>query len=252
MARNRNKYSRARVRAKVRRPKRRGGARWYYGALALILGAGFAGIALSAGGSSATPPRIGDHWHSSLAVNVCGEWLGPPGEFLLRAGTSVESGLHTHTDGFMHIEPGSSADAGDNATLGRFFENGGWTLSTNSLDLWQGPAAQPSKSTWSNGDECPAGTTMAGRNGTVKWSVDCVGRTGDPSEYKLRDLHVVAVGFLPKGEAIGVPPNATSVVPDGAGGNSLDVKSCATSGPGGESPPAPIPTTTTTSASTTP
>ncbi|MEX0947499.1 MAG: hypothetical protein WEE69_01955 [Acidimicrobiia bacterium] len=255
MARS-NKYSRARIRAKVRRPKKRGGARWYYGALALIVAAGVTGIVTSAGGNDVHPlaginpvtSDFYDHWHEALGVNVCGEWLSEPLEFHNVTDSNIQAGLHTHGDGFIHIHPYSSADAGDNATLGRYFHNGGWTVAEDSFDVWAGPAVEPGTTTWSNGDKCPPGSTMAGRTGVVKWSVDCTGRTGNPADYKLQDLHVVALAFLPKGEAIGVPPNAFEAPDPDAGQETpeaLDVKSCSTAGPGGEAP-----TTTTSSATT--
>jgi len=266
MARSRNKYSRARMRARVRRPKRRGGARWYYGALACIVIAGIAGITLSAGASD-TPPLAGidpatgdfyDHWHEALGVNVCGEWLGAPATFEDVAGTTVRSGLHTHGDGFIHIHPFSAADAGDNATLGRYFHNGGWEVSEDSFDVWEGPATDPAKTQWSNGDKCPAGSTMAGRTGAVKWSVDCVSRDGNPADYKLEDLQVVAVAFLPKGEKIGAPPNAFETpaadsASDADSPKALNVKTCGTAGPGETTTTSTsTPSTTTSSVSTTP
>ena len=261
MVRSRNKYSRARIRAKVRRPKKRGGARWYYGVLALIVVAGMVGIAASAG-SDDTPPLAGlnpdtqdfyDHWHEALGVNVCGEWLSAPPEFHEVSGSTIQAGLHTHGDGFIHIHPYSSADAGDNATLGRYFHNGGWEVSATSFDVWGGPATDPGKTKWSDGDECPAGSTMAGRTGVVKWAVDCIDRDeGNPAGYKLEDLRVLALAFLPKGEPIGVPPNAFEAPqPDGnETTEALDVKSCSTAGPGGEAPTTT--TSTTVPATTTP
>lgn len=277
MARNRNKYSRARVRAKVRRPKRRGGARWYYGALACIVIAGIAGITLSAT-SSETPPLAGidpatqdffDHWHEALGVNVCGQWLGRASTFEDVAGTTVRSGLHTHADGFIHIHPFTAADGGSNATLGRYFHNGGWDLSEDSFNVWEGPAIQPATTQWSNGDTCPAGSEMAGRKGVVKWSVDCVKRTGNPADYRLEDLRVVALAFVPKDEKIGVSPNAfetPAADSDTDNPKALNVKTCGTAGPGGTTSTSSVttssgtdtttttstPATTTTSVSTTP
>jgi hypothetical protein len=272
MARSRNKYSRARMRAKVRRPKRRGGARWYYGALACIVLAGIAGITLSAGASD-TRPLAGidpdtqdffDHWHEALGVNVCGQWLNDATTFELVAGTSVQSGLHTHADGFIHIHPFSASDAGDNATLGRYFNNGGWELSERSFNVWEGPGTQPAKTEWTNGDKCPAGSEFAGQKGEVKWSIDCLARTGNPADYKLEDLQVVAIAFLPKGEEIDVPPNAFAT-PDADSATdpdpkALNVKTCGTAGPGGTTSTSSAtsttssgaPVTTTTSVSPTP
>ncbi len=274
MARSRNKYSRARMRAKVRRPKRRGGARWYYGALACIVIAGIAGITLSAGASD-TPPLAGidpatsdflDHWHEALGVNICGQWLGAPPTFENVGDTTVLAGIHTHDDGFIHIHPRTAVDAGDNATLGRFFVSGGWELSEDSLNLWEGPATEPGKSQWANGDKCPAGSEMAGRKGVVKWSIDCASRDGNPADYKLEDFQVVALAFLPKDEKIGVPPNAFETpAADGASDadnpKALNVKTCGTAGPGGTTTSTSLategtitsaPATTTTSVSTTP
>jgi hypothetical protein len=274
MARSRNKYSRARMRARVRRPKKRGGARWYYGALACIVIAGFAGIALSTG-TSDTPPRAGinpatqdffDHWHEALGVNICGQWLAAPATFEDVADQpGVRSGLHTHGDGFIHIHPFAAADAGNNATLGRFFHNGGWGLSEDSLDVWVGPEAAPTTTQWTNGDKCPKESKFPGRKGEVKWSVDCVARTGNPADYKLEDLQVVAVAFLPKDKKIGVPPNAfeTPVADSSSNPGSqkaLNVKTCGTAGPGGTTSTSAgtavttttAPATTSTSVSTTP
>lgn len=259
MVRSRNKYSRARMRARIRRPKQRGGARWYYAALSLIVAAGLVGIAASAGSGDVHPfvgtnPNTGtfyDHWHEAIGVNICGEWVNPAPTFEAVPGSTIRTGLHTHADGFIHIHPFGSADAGNNATLGRYFSNGGWEVAEDSFDVWQGPAIDPTKSQWSNGDECPADSPMEGRAGVVKWSVDCKSRTGNPADYKLEDLHVVALAFLPKNENIGVPPNAFEAPVADVEGETpqpLDVKSCSTAGPGGEAPT----TTTTAPGGTTP
>jgi hypothetical protein len=258
MVGSRNKYSRARMRARIRRPKRRGGARWYYGVLAVIVVAGLAGIVASAGETDVHPLANQDHWHSSLAVNVCGEWIADAPEFHEVAGSTIQAGIHTHGDGFIHIHPYSSGDSGNNATLGRYFEIGGWEVAEDSFDVWSGPAVDPTQTRWSNGDECPAGSTMAGRTGVVKWSVNCAPRSGDPGEYKMKDLQVIALAFLPQNEDIGVPPNAFEApeADQGQTEEALDVNACETTGPGGGAPttttsttvvgPSPSTTTSTT------
>ena len=79
MARSRNKYSRAQLRARYRKPRRRGGATWFYGALAVIVVAGVLGIVFARSDNSAPPPSrreparpddrpAGDHWHEVLGV----------------------------------------------------------------------------------------------------------------------------------------------------------------------------------------
>ena len=263
MARSRNKYARARMRAKIRRPRKRGGSRWFYSSLALIVAGGLTllFVVRSETAASDIPPQpgnaatgqIGDHWHTAFGVNICGNWLDPPQTFETVFGNSnVRAGIHTHGDGFIHTHPFTRSEGGDNATLGKFLGYGGWGASESEIDLgsdraaWAGLAADPAKRTWSDGDKCPKGTPDAGKNGVVSWSVDCLTRHGNPSDYKLADLHVVALAFLPKGKDIGVPPNAfqTPKADSGSKPKAFSVKSCTTAGPGGA-----IPTTT---SSTTP
>jgi hypothetical protein len=253
MARSRNKYSRARMRSKIRRPRKRGGSTWFYAALACIVIAGTAGIAFTVGGSADVHPLVlnaangqGDHWHAALGVDVCGQWLANPTQFLQQHDNpNVYAGLHTHSDGFVHVEAATRSEAGDNATFGRFLTYGGWSASDTSFNLWAGPAAAPTKTSWQNGDKCPAGTNMAGQTGFVKWSVDCRAQKGDPSGWKIHDHGVIALGFLPKGKDIPVPPNATAapVSEKGSPLTNFKVQGCTTAGPGGT-----LPSTTTSTA----
>lgn len=62
-------------------------------------------------------PQLGDHIHTALGVNVCGEFKGPLPEF----GSPV--GLHTHSDGLIHVEPTSALGVGSNAVLDRFVDD---------------------------------------------------------------------------------------------------------------------------------
>jgi hypothetical protein len=219
--------------------------------MALIVILGVVGIVVFRGStSSAEPPQPanqatdepGDHWHAALAVNICGEWIEPPLEFeAVHDNPNVRPGIHTHGDGFVHIHPFTRSEGGENAVLGRFLDYGGFGVTSESIDLgddataWPGLTTDPSMREWSNGDECPEGTPFAGQKGVFKWSIDCKDRTGDPSDVRLRDQQVIALAFLPKDEAIGVPPNATSTPQDdGSAAGPLDVPSCATGGPGAE------------------
>jgi hypothetical protein len=243
MANSRKKYTRARIRARGRRPKKRGGAEWFYGALAAIVVLGIVGVVLVRSGSSAAdvPPQPGnpttgapgDHWHSALAANVCGDWIASPESFETSAeNPNVRVGIHTHGDGFVHTHPFTKSEGGDNATLGRFLSYGGWEASDDSLSLWASPTGSTTKD-WSNGDTCPKGTPFAGKKGVVKYSVDCVDRAGSPSDLKLRDGKVIAFAFLPESESIGVPPNATAApADDGGTTEALDVAACSSAGPG--------------------
>lgn len=59
-------------------------------------------------------PQLGDHIHTAIGVNVCGEFKGALPEFM----TPV--GIHTHGDGLIHVEPTSELAVGSNAVLDRF------------------------------------------------------------------------------------------------------------------------------------
>jgi len=238
MPRSRNKYSRAAIRSKSRRPRNQRSSNWFYVTIALIAVFGVVAIVLVRGGGDAAggPPqpataeRPADHWHAAFAVNVCGEWLSDPPGFETAAGNSgVRTGIHTHDDGFIHIHPFYASEGGSNATLGKFLDYGGWSASEDSLDMWTGPSSDPTKTTWSNGDRCPSddGQPGEGKPGRIVFQVNCKTVDGNPSDYKLQDQEVVAIGFLPKGEKLDAPPNAASTpVDDGSAAGAINQKGC--------------------------
>jgi hypothetical protein len=266
MANSRKKYTRAHIRARGRRPRKRGGSQWFYGILAAIVVLGIVGVVLvrSDSGSAGVAPQPGDpttgapgdHWHAALGANVCGDWIAPPATFETAAGNpNVRVGIHTHGDGFIHIHPFTKSEGGDNATFGKFLSYGGWSASGDALSLWAAPTGSQTTA-WKNGDTCPKGTPFAGKKGVVKFSVDCVEQSGNPSDIKLKDGEVLAVAFVPKSEKIGVPPNATAApANDGGTTKAPAAKGCSTAGPGATSAtttPAPPATGATTSPSSTP
>jgi hypothetical protein len=242
MPKSRSKYTRARIRARGRRRQRRGGATWFYGAVALVVIVGVVLVVVSRSSTADVPPQpgnpttgeAGDHWHAAFGVDVCGEWLSNPPTFETAADNpNVRVGVHTHGDGFIHIHPFTKSEGGDNATLGRFLTYGGWSASESELSLWTGPKSAPSATSFSNGDKCPAGTKFAGKAGVVKWAVDCKARTGNPSDYKLADGDVIALGFLPNDRPLPAPPNSSATPSNDGGANTpINNKGCRTFGPG--------------------
>ena len=91
-----------------------------------------------------SPPLIGDHWHATLDIWICGakqpvlpEWV---------------AGIHTHGDGIIHLHPFDPSEEGPGAAIGKFFEYGGGLLTGNQMRL---PA---SNITHTNGDTCPGGS----------------------------------------------------------------------------------------------
>lgn len=97
------------------------------------------------GDSSATHPLIGvDHWHAAIEIEICGVKQSNMPTF--------PGGVHTHSDGFVHIHPQTPSEEGDGAALGRFFEYGGGLLTDETLRV------PGSIDTYTEGDLCPDGS----------------------------------------------------------------------------------------------
>jgi len=102
------------------------------------------GVFLAFARGTAAQPSIGDHIHAALDIYVCGQ-KEPNLPFF-------EAGIHTHGDGLIHIHPQFTNEEGTGASVGKFFQYGGWELSDSTLTL-------PGDRTFKNGDACPDGQT---------------------------------------------------------------------------------------------
>jgi len=210
-----------RKRAAVRSAKRSRQNSWWYGLTAIVV---IAGIALIAYTQATKPADVGPflqnssgtrqdtHWHAALGVYDCDHWMSdgskpgawnwpnatPSGSPARADNTTVNSGMHSHDDGVIHMEPLVSEEAGRNATVGLYFTFGGWKLNATSYSFL-GTSVK-------NGDKC--GTTPGtlqwelgkwdGTNGKQKNKV----QTGNPARYKLLQDDIVVVAFLPEGKSI--------------------------------------------------
>ena len=193
--------------------------------------------------AAATPPAVGTHWFAALAFDVCGK-IQPnlpanPNE------ATAAPGLHTLGDGVVQISPTKPADAGNNATLGRFVQL------YPKLVLTQTSLKLPGQTTHLNGQTCPPGTPDAGRKASVVvkvWpsfappGVNHPFEPSDPSTHKFADGELVTVAFVPAGASVPKPPASviTTLLQDrSSAGTSTTVPSVTT-----------IPTVTTPSTTT--
>src|SRR2546423_2067367 len=132
----------------------------FYALIAVVVAAGGAGIALSrSGGADASGEHPGpqDHWHTAYAVDICGT-IQPN---MAQPGTLI--GLHTHTDGLIHVEPyvtGSALDRGSNANLARFRDGEpGFKLTSTEVQV-------PGGKLMKNGEQCDR---KPGKPGLPPW-----------------------------------------------------------------------------------
>jgi hypothetical protein len=117
-----------------------------------------------------------------------------------------------------------------------------------------GPQSKPKQTEWSNGDTCPFGQ-YKGKQGELSWAVDGKPRTGDPSDYHMKNGETLAIYFLPKGADKPFPPaactafanisdNATAVLSKSSPCRTSDTTT--TTAPGETTTTAPAATTTST------
>jgi hypothetical protein len=173
-----------------------------------------------AGPRLASGDRPADHWHAALGVYNCDQWMsdgsgdgvwrwpyatsqGSPG----RSATDAYAGLHSHADGIIHMEPAVSEEAGNGATVGKYFDFGGWNISSSGFDFLGTKV--------SDGDDCN------GKPGTLKWAtgkyegsdeITYTEQTGNPGDFKLDDNDIVIVAFVPEDvdvTELGNPPSVT-------------------------------------------
>ncbi len=211
-----SKYSRARIRSKVRRPKRAGASRgWMIATIALfVVGALLVVVSYNDRQSAAdVAPRLGDHFHAYLGVNICGTWEPAVPAFEGRDGSSdpnatPRAGIHSHADYLIHDHPFSSDESGKKATLGRYLTYAQTELSDSTIKLWSKWAPNVDKT---NGQTCPGGK----KPGEVQYKVGRLGapwpkqaKSGNPADWHLANGDIIAVYFLPKGDALDQPPGS--------------------------------------------
>jgi hypothetical protein len=155
---------------------------------------------------TSTPPTIGTTWYASMAFDVCGT-VQP--DLPQNPNLAKSPGISTPGQGVISIAPHTAADAGNNATFGRFVDNyPGLVVTPTALRL-------PGKQTHHNGQTCPGGTRYVGRPGTLQvrvWPSFTSGGSnfsGDPASLKLANGQLITVAFVPSGASIPKPSQAT-------------------------------------------
>jgi hypothetical protein len=129
------------------------------------------------------PPTVDQHWHVAFGINKCGTELAPIQNNNESAGTEdallyQASGIHSHSDGVIHIHPFGSAGTGKNAKLGTWFKQVGITTSADKVELPEGLG------TLTQDEDCPAvdgGEAKPGKLKVLVWKN--ADSTGEPDVY---------------------------------------------------------------------
>ena len=166
---------------------------------------------------SEVAPKIGDHFHAYLGVNLCGTWEPAVPMFEGRNGSADQNatpraGIHSHADYLIHDHPFGSDEAGAKATLGRYLGYAQTQLSATSIKLW---SQWVPNADYTNGKQCP----KAKKPGILQYKVGKFGkpwpqaaRSGNPADYHMENGDIIAVYVLPKGAALDQPPGSDAAL----------------------------------------
>jgi hypothetical protein len=233
----------------------------WYAALVVIVLVGLASVAIAKyhynQTPSATPPTVGTTWHAAISFDICGTTQPA----LTASPPSSTSGLTTTGNGLLLIAPKKAAEAGANATVGKFAsEYQGLTLTNTTLKFPGGKVPE-----YKNGDKCAAGTPDAGKVGevTARWWVvttqtknnQLVQTKGTdspkPADLKLLNRQLITVGFVPAGTTLPKPSGSTITALLQVLAGSQPVATTTTSTPSATTTSTPSATTSSTAATTT-
>jgi hypothetical protein len=147
-----------------------------------------------------------DHWHEAFGINICGTYQPDLPE-------AVNSGIHTHGDGLIHVEATNSAETGKHATLGKFVGDygSGFRVSDTEIRL-------PGGKTYKNGDKC--GDTP-GRVAVYRW--DSVNDetptiiTSGIDNIRIANEKIVTFSFNPDGANLEKPASVKGLADPNAG-----------------------------------
>jgi hypothetical protein len=237
----------------------------WYAALVVIVLVGLASVAFAKYhyNQTASPvqPAVGTTWHAAIGFDICGTT-----QPALAASTgSTTTGLTTTGEGVLLIAPKTAAEAGANATVGKFASGyTGLTVTNTTLTF---PAAKATE--YKNGEKCPAGTPDAGKVGEVqaRWWVltTKTGKNGQleqtngvttfkPANLRFLNRQLITVGFVPDSTTLPKPPGSTITALLQVLSGSQPVATTTTAPATTNStvaPPSTAPTTTSTTAATT-
>jgi hypothetical protein len=191
----------------------------FYGALAVIVVLGIVLTVYSryeyqnpvSSTTTTVSPAIGSVSYAALSLQVCGQNLP-----YLHSDPTFKGGFIVGPKDVIRLAPASAAEAGANATLKTFAsEYAGLIASSTELAVPTATGVANPKTTYKNGQVCPATSKYPGKKGKVVYAYwNSFGQkkatlTTDPATIKfVKDLRVT-MAFEPAGVTPRVPSKAT-------------------------------------------
>lgn len=180
----------------------------FYLTLVVVVLAGIAGVGFSRyevlhpAAASNGSPKIGDHWQLAFGFDICGK-VEPnvpknPGK--------TTPAIYTTGNGLIQVVPRTSADAGKNATLGRFVRGyPGMVLSATSVGYpGMKPLGKGSLCGKTAGEvEVKVFSSLADTTGSVV--------RGNPADLHLTNGSLITIAFVPPGTPVGRPRSTSTL-----------------------------------------
>lgn len=190
----------------------------FYGAIVVIVVLGLAATVFArydyqhpAVAAQGTAPAIGTTWYAALSIQACGKTLAS-----LNPDPSFKGGFTVQPANVIRISPVSAADAGNHATLSQFAaEFPGLIASSTELAVPTATGVANPKTTYHNGDVCPANSKYPGQKGFITYAYwRAFGQkkptlTTNPSSIKFSSALRVVMAFEPKNVIPTVPSQTT-------------------------------------------
>lgn len=191
----------------------------FYGAMALIVVLGLLLVVYSryeyqnpvVHHVKVVQPAIGSIEWAALSVQDCGRSLP-----YLTSDPTYKGGFVVGPDDIVRVDPVSSADAGNNANLKTFAsEFPGLVTTSSELAVPTPTGAADPKTTFKNGEICPADSKYPGKKGVVEYAYwSTLGQlnptlTTNPAKiHFVKDMRLT-LAFDPAGVAPGAPAKAS-------------------------------------------
>ena len=178
----------------------------------LIVGSVLVFVARDARSSAAAtaPEANKDHWHTAFGVYDCGEYLPPVPD-----SGNDPNGIHTHSDGLIHVHPFGAAASGNQAKFSVFADAVGIVIDDDTVTMPAAMGGQELK----NGADCEVdGEKVPGELKMLIWPPQATDEVepevvdGDFGNVRFtEDGQIMVLALIPEGTDVEDIPLPSSI-----------------------------------------